>query len=202
MDIRFPMKRRISCRAEHVSANSFAPTNVRSRGECESCLQDRGARDTLRARCARRTRNVASPSVAEKDTLMLSLCSAHAKICGSPHRHWLRYARGGPCLSAPPNRQWRHDATRGLGGNLRSLPGLRSHSDAFARDKGWEHVKLLSAAEHHFMSRLVRVLHSDGDPMPIITCSSRPVRNVRLHWSASCCSRALTRDRTCGIWAL
>lgn len=73
----------------------------------------------------------------------------------------------------------------GLGGNLAVV--ARSSIErvaAFARDKGWKHVRLLSAANSTFR-RDYAGDGPDGRPAPIMTVFKRfPDGEIRLHWAS------------------
>lgn len=73
----------------------------------------------------------------------------------------------------------------GLGGNLAIVATARiERVAAFARDKGWRHVRLLSAANCSFR----RDYHGDdveGQPVPLMTVFKRwPDGRIRLHWAS------------------
>jgi predicted dithiol-disulfide oxidoreductase (DUF899 family) len=73
----------------------------------------------------------------------------------------------------------------GLGGNL--VVVARAPIDrvaAFARDKGWRHTRLLSAANCSFR-RDYGGDDADGNPVPLMTVFKRwPDRTIRLHWAS------------------
>jgi hypothetical protein len=55
---------------------------------------------------------------------------------------------------------------------------------AFARDKGWKHIRLLSAANNTF-KRDYRGEDAEGQQVPIITVFKRwPDGAIRLHWAS------------------
>ena len=74
---------------------------------------------------------------------------------------------------------------QGLGGNLAIV--ARAPIDrvaAFARDKGWKHTRLLSAANNGFR-RDYGGDGADGEPVPIMTVFKRwPDGVIRLHWAS------------------
>jgi predicted dithiol-disulfide oxidoreductase (DUF899 family) len=73
----------------------------------------------------------------------------------------------------------------GLGGNLAIV--ARAPIDrvaAFARDKGWRHTRLLSAANCNFR-RDYGGDGADGQPVPLLTVFKRwPDGTTRLHWAS------------------
>ena len=73
----------------------------------------------------------------------------------------------------------------GLGGNLAIV--ARAPIDrvaAFARDKGWRHTRLLSAA-HCSFRRDYGGDGPDGQPVPLMTVFKRwPNGEIRLHWAS------------------
>lgn len=73
----------------------------------------------------------------------------------------------------------------GLGGNLAVV--ARAPIDrvaAFALDKGWKHIRLLSAANNTF-KRDYRGEDADGQQVPIMTVFKRwPDGAIRLHWAS------------------
>jgi predicted dithiol-disulfide oxidoreductase (DUF899 family) len=55
---------------------------------------------------------------------------------------------------------------------------------AFARDKGWKHIRLLSAA-HNTFKRDYHGEDADGQQVPIMTVFKRwPDGAIRLHWAS------------------
>lgn len=74
---------------------------------------------------------------------------------------------------------------QGLGGNLAIVARAPIRQvTAFARDKGWKHVKLLSAANTSFR-RDYGGDSADGEPVPIMTVFKRdPNGTIRLHWAS------------------
>jgi predicted dithiol-disulfide oxidoreductase (DUF899 family) len=54
---------------------------------------------------------------------------------------------------------------------------------AFATEKGWRNVRLLSTAGSHF-SRDYGAEDADGEPVPIMTVFKRTDAVVRLHWAS------------------
>jgi predicted dithiol-disulfide oxidoreductase (DUF899 family) len=73
----------------------------------------------------------------------------------------------------------------GLGGNLVVVARAPiERVAAFARDKGWRHTKLLSAA-HCSFRRDYGGDGADGQPVPLMTVFKRwPDRTIRLHWAS------------------
>jgi predicted dithiol-disulfide oxidoreductase (DUF899 family) len=73
----------------------------------------------------------------------------------------------------------------GLGGNLAIVAKAPiERVTAFARDKGWKHVRLLSAANNSFR-RDYGGDDPDGHPIPILTVFKRwPDGVIRLHWAS------------------
>src|SRR5215208_6870432 len=73
----------------------------------------------------------------------------------------------------------------GLGGNLAIVAKAPiERVTAFARDKGWKHVSLLSAANNSFR-RDYGGDGPDGHPIPILTVFKRwPDGVIRLHWAS------------------
>lgn len=73
----------------------------------------------------------------------------------------------------------------GLGGNLAIV--ARAPIDqvaAFARDRGWKHARLLSAAGNSFR-RDYGGDGADGEPVPIMTVFRRDAHGtIRLHWAS------------------
>ena len=74
---------------------------------------------------------------------------------------------------------------RGLGGNLAVVAKAPlERVAAFARDKGWKHIRLLSAADNTF-KRDYHGEDTDGQQVPIMTAFKRwPDGTVRLHWAS------------------
>lgn len=72
----------------------------------------------------------------------------------------------------------------GLGGNLMVVARAPiERVSAFAREKGWRHVRLLSAAGNTFRADYGGDV--DGEPVPIMTVFKRdPDGTVRLHWAS------------------
>jgi predicted dithiol-disulfide oxidoreductase (DUF899 family) len=73
----------------------------------------------------------------------------------------------------------------GLGGNLVVVARAPlARATAFARDKGWKHTRLVSAANNTFR-RDYGGDGPDGEPVPIMTVFRRwPDGIVRLHWAS------------------
>lgn len=73
----------------------------------------------------------------------------------------------------------------GLGGNLAVVAGARiERVAAFAREKGWRNVRLLSAANSRFR-RDYGGDGADGEAVPIMTVFRRdPDGTIRLHWAS------------------
>ena len=73
----------------------------------------------------------------------------------------------------------------GLGGNLVIVARASiEHVAAFARDKGWKHARLLSAAGSNFR-RDYGGDGADGQSVPIMTVFKRsPDGVIRLHWAS------------------
>ncbi|HRO59539.1 MAG TPA: DUF899 family protein [Burkholderiaceae bacterium] len=73
----------------------------------------------------------------------------------------------------------------GLGGNLAVVAKAPiERVAAFARDKGWKHVRLLSAANSSF-KRDYHGEGADGQQAPIMTVFKRwPEGTIRLHWAS------------------
>jgi len=73
----------------------------------------------------------------------------------------------------------------GLGGNLAVVAKAPIEQvAAFARDKGWKHIKLLSAASNSFR-RDYGGDDPDGQPVPMMTVFKRgPEGVIRLHWAS------------------
>jgi predicted dithiol-disulfide oxidoreductase (DUF899 family) len=73
----------------------------------------------------------------------------------------------------------------GLGGNLAVVARAPiERVEAFARDRGWKHVRLLSAANNNFR-RDYGGDDADGQPVPILTVFKRWQDGViRLHWAS------------------
>ena len=73
----------------------------------------------------------------------------------------------------------------GLGGNLAVVAKAPIEQvGAFARDKGWKHIRLLSAANNSFR-RDYGGDGPDGGPVPIMTVFKRwPDGAIRLHWAS------------------
>jgi predicted dithiol-disulfide oxidoreductase (DUF899 family) len=73
----------------------------------------------------------------------------------------------------------------GLGGNLVVVAKAPiERVAAFARDKGWKHVRLLSASNNSF-KRDYRGEDADGQQAPIMTVFKRwPDGTIRLHWAS------------------
>jgi predicted dithiol-disulfide oxidoreductase (DUF899 family) len=73
----------------------------------------------------------------------------------------------------------------GLGGNLVIVARASIEQvAAFARDKGWKHTRLLSAAGNSFR-RDYGGDGPDGQPVPIMTVFKRwPDDIIRLHWAS------------------
>jgi predicted dithiol-disulfide oxidoreductase (DUF899 family) len=73
----------------------------------------------------------------------------------------------------------------GLGGNLVILARAPIEQvAAFARDKGWKHARLLSAARNSFR-RDYGGDGLDGQPVPVMTVFKRwPDGAIRLHWAS------------------
>jgi predicted dithiol-disulfide oxidoreductase (DUF899 family) len=73
----------------------------------------------------------------------------------------------------------------GLGGNLVVVAKAPiERVAAFARDKGWKHIRLLSAANNSFR-RDYGGDGPDGQPVPILTVFKRwPDGAIRLHWAS------------------
>lgn len=73
----------------------------------------------------------------------------------------------------------------GLGGNLAIVAKAPIERVAtFAREKGWKHVRLLSAANNGFR-RDYGGDGPDGEPVPIMTVFKRwPDGLIRLHWAS------------------
>jgi predicted dithiol-disulfide oxidoreductase (DUF899 family) len=73
----------------------------------------------------------------------------------------------------------------GLGGNLAIVAKAPIERLAtFAREKGWRHVRLLSAA-HNSFRRDYGGDGPDGEPVPIMTVFKRwPDGIIRLHWAS------------------
>jgi predicted dithiol-disulfide oxidoreductase (DUF899 family) len=73
----------------------------------------------------------------------------------------------------------------GLGGNLAVVAKTPiERVAAFARDKGWKHIRLLSAANNTF-KRDYRGEDADGQQVPIMTVFKRwPDGTIRLHWAS------------------
>ena len=74
---------------------------------------------------------------------------------------------------------------QGLGGNLAIVARAPIQQvTAFAHNKGWKHVKLLSAANTTFR-RDYGGDGADGEPVPIMTVFKRdPDGTIRLHWAS------------------
>ncbi len=73
----------------------------------------------------------------------------------------------------------------GLGGNLAVVAKAAvERVTAFARDKGWKHIRLLSAANNTF-KRDYHGEDADGQQVPIMTVFKRwPDGTIRLHWAS------------------
>ena len=73
----------------------------------------------------------------------------------------------------------------GLGGNLAVVAKAPIEQvAAFARDKGWTHIRLLSAANNTF-KRDYGGEDADGQQVPIMTVFKRwPDGAIRLHWAS------------------
>jgi len=73
----------------------------------------------------------------------------------------------------------------GLGGNLAVVAGAPiAQLAAFARDRGWKHIRLLSAAGNSFR-RHYGGDGADGQPVPMLTVFKRWSGGViRLHWAS------------------
>ena len=73
----------------------------------------------------------------------------------------------------------------GLGGNLAVVAKAPiERVAAFARDKGWKHIRLLSAANNSF-KRDYHGEDADGQQAPIMTVFKRwPDGTIRLHWAS------------------
>ena len=73
----------------------------------------------------------------------------------------------------------------GLGGNLAVVARASiERVAAFARDKGWKHIRLLSAANNTF-KRDYRGEDEDGQQVPVMTVFKRwPDGAIRLHWAS------------------
>jgi predicted dithiol-disulfide oxidoreductase (DUF899 family) len=73
----------------------------------------------------------------------------------------------------------------GLGGNLAVVAKAPIERVAsFARDKGWKHIRLLSAANNTF-KRDYEGEGADGQQAPIMTVFKRwPDGTIRLHWAS------------------
>lgn len=73
----------------------------------------------------------------------------------------------------------------GLGGNLAVVAKAPiERVAAFARDKGWKHIRLLSAANNTF-KRDYHGEDADGQQVPIMTVFKRwPDGAIRLHWAS------------------
>jgi predicted dithiol-disulfide oxidoreductase (DUF899 family) len=73
----------------------------------------------------------------------------------------------------------------GLGGNLAVVARAPIEQvAAFARDRGWKHIRLLSAANNCFR-RDYGGDGPDGQPVPILTVFKRwPDGVIRLHWAS------------------
>jgi predicted dithiol-disulfide oxidoreductase (DUF899 family) len=73
----------------------------------------------------------------------------------------------------------------GLGGNLMVVARAPiERVTAFARDKGWKNVRLLSAA-HNSFRRDYGGDNANGEPEPIMTVFKRgPDGTIRLHWAS------------------
>lgn len=73
----------------------------------------------------------------------------------------------------------------GLGGNLAVVARAPiERVAAFARDKGWKHVRLLSASGNTFRADYGGD-SSDGEPVPIMTVFKRDAGGtIRLHWAS------------------
>ena len=73
----------------------------------------------------------------------------------------------------------------GLGGNLAVVARAPiERVAAFAREKEWRHIRLLSAASNNFR-RDYGGDGADGQPVPIMTVFKRwPDRMIRLHWAS------------------
>lgn len=76
----------------------------------------------------------------------------------------------------------------GLGGNLAIVARAPiDHVAAFARDRGWRHTRLLSAANCNFR-RDYGGDGADGQPVPLMTVFKRwPDGAIRLHWASELC---------------
>jgi len=73
----------------------------------------------------------------------------------------------------------------GLGGNLVVVAKAPIEQvAAYAKDKGWKHVRLLSAASNRFR-RDYGGEGEDGEPVPILTVFQRAADGtIRLHWAS------------------
>jgi predicted dithiol-disulfide oxidoreductase (DUF899 family) len=73
----------------------------------------------------------------------------------------------------------------GLGGNLAVVAKAPiERVAAFARDKGWKHIRLLSAANNSF-KRDYHGEDANGQQVPIMTVFKRwPDGTIRLHWAS------------------
>jgi len=94
----------------------------------------------------------------------------------------------GPCPSCTALiDQWERTMPHfeGLGGNLAVVAKAPiERMAAFARDKGWKHIRLLSAANNTF-KRDYHGEGADGQQAPIMTVFKRwPDGAVRLHWAS------------------
>lgn len=90
----------------------------------------------------------------------------------------------------------------GLGGNLWIVARAPAERvAAFARDKGWKHARLLSAAGNSFR-RDYGGDNAKGEAVPIMTVFKRDADGtIRLHWASEMGSTPrLIRGRTCGTW--
>jgi predicted dithiol-disulfide oxidoreductase (DUF899 family) len=72
----------------------------------------------------------------------------------------------------------------GLGGNLAIVAKAPIEQvAAFAQDRGWQHIEVLSAAHCNFR-RDYGNDGADGQPLPLLTIFKRwPDRTIRLHWA-------------------
>ncbi len=94
----------------------------------------------------------------------------------------------GPCPSCTARLDLWEGTTphfEGLGGNLAVVAKAPiQRVAAFARDRGWKHIRLLSAANNTF-KRDYRGEDAEGQQVPIMTVFKRwPDGTIRLHWAS------------------
>jgi predicted dithiol-disulfide oxidoreductase (DUF899 family) len=146
-------------------------------------LDDGGAATTVRM----------SELFGDTDTLMLYhfMFPRHAEDSrpGPTQGHFAELPLGeGPCPSCTALiDMWEGTMPHfeGLGGNLAVVARAPiERVAAFAREKGWRHIRLLSAAHCNFR-RDYGGDGPDGQPVPLLTVFKRwPDGTIRLHWAS------------------